>query len=129
MIYTIGYAKNYDKLLREAAAKGTKVRKLGESKNYPGGYAFKTAVDGWRRIEEMGYKGYAVYAVDADWKEHTAPSILREGTQYVGKPIEGWWNRLLVSRPILYRVHKPRNWRKLLVKAIAALPPEEGDPD
>lgn len=117
MIYTIGFSKNYDKGLRKY---GRKFLKMGENKksNYPGGFAFKTPVDAWCYLAEVGKKGYSVYKIKANWEMDTAPSVAQGG----------WWHRLLVDRPILRKVPRPRHWRKLVAAAIAAAPPVEGDP-
>lgn len=91
MIYTIGDEKSY----REAFEKYGNLRKTGKNDDYEGGYAFLTAEDAQRRIDEAySDKGFAVWSLDADWEKDTYPSP------------SGWWHNLLHDRPILNIVWK-----------------------
>lgn len=53
-------------------------------KDYPGGYAFLTAEDAQRRIDEAyPEQGFAVFGLLADWETDTEPAK------------DGWWHNLL----------------------------------
>lgn len=92
MIFTIGSQSSYDRALDEAASLGRQLFKLGQTTDYPGGYAFQTVGDAERRIAEAyPDRGFAVYELDGDWDADTYPTI------------GGWWRHLIDSRPILGR--------------------------
>jgi hypothetical protein len=92
LIYTIGNKKNYMAAIAEYGA----VYKTGRgdypgSPNYPGGYAFKTAEDAQRRIDEAyPERGFAVFGLNADWVANTEPN-----------PAGGWWHNLLIDAEIV----------------------------
>lgn len=80
MIYTIGHKDSY---LAAIAEHGV-IEKSGRSETYPGGYAFRTAEDAQRRIDEAHVcEGLAVFGLEADWETDTVQSA------------EGWWHDLL----------------------------------
>lgn len=92
-IFTVGNEKNYDQGLLEY---GERWLKLGRTDTYSGGYAFKTAEDAARLIEEQDMRGeWAIYAVEADWEKDTAPSE------------HGWWHALLKTSRVLCKVEIP----------------------
>lgn len=89
MIYTIGHEANYLATLAEHPT----MRKVGRRPpgtydeypdGYPGGYAFRTAADAQRRIDEAyPTAGFAVFGIDADWEMDTVPAV------------DGWWHSLV----------------------------------
>jgi len=92
MIFTIGNRKNYLQFIMDYGVP----EKLGKQPpnerfpdGYPGGYAFLTMADAERRIQEAGYRDFAVFGLDADWQEDTEPST------------DGWWHNLLVDADIV----------------------------
>jgi hypothetical protein len=94
MIFTIGRKGTYNRGIKEAERRGGNFKKIGQviNENYPGGYAFKTAEDAQRRIDEAFDNSYGVYEVDADWDKDTAPSDV------------GWWSRLLITSRIVRQI-------------------------
>jgi hypothetical protein len=92
VIFTIGSQESYDRALHEATNLGRQLFKLGQTADYPGGYAFRTVSDAERRIAEAyPGRGFAVYELDGDWDEDTCPAA------------NGWWRHLTHNRPILGR--------------------------
>jgi hypothetical protein len=86
-IYTIGHRANYLKAIAQSDT-GT-IKKLGKSKDYPGGYAFLTREDAERRIQEAyANRGFAVFGLKAHWEHDTEPST-------------GWWHNLLRDAEII----------------------------
>lgn len=119
MIYTIGNERNY---LEAICQEGGPIEKMGKATmheqrerwhqeawkphDYPGGYAFKTAEDAQRRIDEAyPDRGFAVFGLLADWEQDTYPN-----------PNGGWWHNLLVDVEIV-----------LLEKEAAPVDPACGD--
>lgn len=92
MIYTIGNEKNYMAAIAEnGVIQKTGKGDLPDCPNYPGGYAFKTAEDAQRRIDEAyPDRGFAVFGLDADWEADTYRN-----------PEGGWWNNLLIDADIV----------------------------
>lgn len=95
MIYTIGHRENY---LKNIERYGT-IQKLGRlapgvddryPEGYPGGYAFKTLEDAQRGLIEENPSGtWAVFGIEADWDQDTAPDS------------DGWWHSLLKDADII----------------------------
>lgn len=67
MIYTVGHEEGYDNALQKSAT----VYKQGRKPNYCGGVVWLTEKSARKAIERNGWEGYAVYALEADWKEDT----------------------------------------------------------
>jgi hypothetical protein len=89
-VYTVGNRQSYDQGLKEH---GRKFTKTGRYPGYPGGFAVNTQRDGKRLIVEQGKTGeWAVYELEASWKEDTVPSK------------SGWWHALIRDAVILRKV-------------------------
>ena len=73
---------------------GSEFKKSGRSATYAGGFACRTVADAKRLIaSETGRgRGWAVYAVDADWDTDTI--------QDTGE----WWHRLLKDAVVIKKV-------------------------
>lgn len=82
--FTIGHRESYLKGIKEQREKGENLLKLGKSKDYRGGYAFKKKGDAWAyiksgKIEEDFYKSgrtvdrndFSVFLMEADWEKDT----------------------------------------------------------
>jgi len=66
MIYTIGYTKSYLKYFEEQETP----KKMGRTKDYPGGSVWKTKKEAQQNCKE----GYSVFGVLADWNKDTEPN-------------------------------------------------------
>ncbi len=81
-IYTIGHRATYEAALEQYGH----LIKLGRREDYLGGYAFKTAEEARRRIDEAyPNANYTIWTVDAEWDRDTYPAP------------DGWWRYLRVD--------------------------------
>jgi hypothetical protein len=93
MIFTIGHEENY---LRSAKEYGEVIKagRRGPCERFPqgyeGGYAFKTAEEARRRIDEAySGMGFAIFGLEADWEKDTGPT-------------SNWWHSLLIDARIVF---------------------------
>lgn len=96
MIYTIDNKASYERAIAEY---GRPLMKLGKRPpgemetapdGYGGGYAFQTAADAQRRIDEAyAGQGFVVWAMAADWQTDTYPAP------------GGWWHLLINDAEII----------------------------
>lgn len=94
MIYTIGHEMTYLKLFDDSSGAVFKTGKRAPSKQFPdgyeGGYAFHSATDAQRLIDEKyPTSGYAIFGLIADW------------TTGVEQAPDGWWHLLLENAEIV----------------------------
>lgn len=98
MIFTIGHTASY--LNAIANSPDGKIQKTGriepgENDDFPngyiGGYAFESAKDAQRRIDEAyPDRQFGVFGLDADWEKDTIPN-----------PDGGWWHNLINDSDII----------------------------
>jgi hypothetical protein len=91
MIYTIGHRESYLKAREEGQGV---VGKLGRKEDYCGGIVFQTRVGAQSYIDSPSFKqkGFAVFAVDADWEKDT----------YAAKGEYGVFNYLIRDAPLVF---------------------------
>lgn len=73
LIYTIGHAETYNKLIEEGKKEHKPPKKKGRTKSYNGGSVWKKREDAEKYLQDKGMTGYSVYGVLACWRKDTAP--------------------------------------------------------